>query len=132
MSDAVTINPDDAPVVNEKHGRGRPLGSKNKAKIPTTTSTLTMLVKRRRDRPLGSKNKKSSTTVVIASAALHAGSAQPIPSQISSASIFCFFAFSDTQCREHQCLPLKFAAFMDGREISEAILREASSEGLPY
>jgi hypothetical protein len=27
---------------------------------------------------------------------------------------------------------MKFAKFMDGREISQAILRETSSEGPPY
>jgi hypothetical protein len=59
---------------------------------------------------------------VIAYTAPDTGSAQPIPLQISSASIFCFFAFADTQCRERQCLPLKFAEFMDGCEISKAVL----------
>jgi hypothetical protein len=102
MSDAVTINLDDAPVVVEKSGCGRPCGSKNKAKIPTMASTSTTLVKRRRGRPLGSKNRKSSTTAVIASAVPDTGSVKMIPPQISSASIFCFFAFADAQCRERQ------------------------------
>jgi hypothetical protein len=46
--------------------------------------------------------------------------------------MICFFAFDGAQCREHQRLPLKFAEFMDGRELREAILREVSSDGPPY
>jgi hypothetical protein len=75
---------------------------------------------------------KSSTTVVIAYTAPDTGSAQPISRQISSASIFCLFAFADTQFRERQRLPLNLTEFMDGREISEDVLREACSGGPPY
>jgi hypothetical protein len=43
-----------------------------------------------------------------------------------------FFAFAGAQCNEQQCLPLKFAEVMEGRELREAILREVSSDGSPY
>jgi hypothetical protein len=38
--------------------------------------------------------------------------------------IYSFFCIAGAQCREIQCLPLKFTQFMDGRELREAILRE--------
>jgi hypothetical protein len=60
------------------------------------------------------------------------GLAQSVLPQRSSGNTFCFFAFADAQCRKRQNLPLKFAEFMDGRKISEAILRETSSRGPPY
>jgi hypothetical protein len=60
------------------------------------------------------------------------GLVHPILPHASAKNIFCFFAFAGTQCRERQCLPLKFAEFMDGRELREAILREVSSDGPPY
>jgi hypothetical protein len=46
--------------------------------------------------------------------------------------LFSFFAFAGAQCHEQQRLPLKFAEFMDGLELREAILWEVSSGGLPY
>jgi hypothetical protein len=39
---------------------------------------------------------------------------------------FSFFCIVGAQCREIQCVPLKFTKFMDGRELREAILREQS------
>jgi hypothetical protein len=88
--------------------------------------------KRCHGRPLGSKNKKSSIRAIVDSATPDLDFAQPVLSQRSSGNTFCFFAFADAQCRECQRLPLKFTEFMDGREISQAILWKTSSEGLPY
>jgi hypothetical protein len=118
ISDVVTINLDDALILVEKRGRGWPRGSKNKVKIPATTSMSTTLVKHRCGCPLGSKNKKSSDAAIVASATPDVGLAQPVLPQRSFGNTFCFFAFADTQCRERQNLPLKFAEFMDGCEIS--------------
>jgi hypothetical protein len=77
MSDAVTINLDDALITIEKRGRACPRGNKNKVKIPAAASTSTTLVKRHCDHPLGSKNKKSSTAAIVASIALDLGLTQP-------------------------------------------------------
>jgi hypothetical protein len=60
------------------------------------------------------------------------GLVHPILPEESAKNIFYFFAFAGAQCREHQRLPLKFAEFMDGRELLEAIIREVSSDGPPY
>jgi hypothetical protein len=95
MSDAVTINLDDAPVVVEKRIHGRPHGSKNKVKISTAASTSTTPVKRRRGCLFGSKNKKSSAMVVVASTAPDFDLAQLILTQRSSGSTLCFLAFAD-------------------------------------
>jgi hypothetical protein len=132
MSSVATINLDDAPVVVEKRGCGRPRGSKNKVKTTTAASLSTAPGKRHRGCPLGSKNKKPSAMVVAASTTLDLGLAQPILPQRSFGNIFCLFAFTDAQCREHQRLHLKFAEFMDDHKISQAILRETSSGGPPY
>jgi hypothetical protein len=101
MADTAVINLDDTPVTIEKRGRGRPRGSKNKAKIATTPSSSTTPAKHRRGRPLGSKNKKSSATDAYASLHPDIGLAHPILPQASAKNIFCFFAFAGTQCREH-------------------------------
>jgi hypothetical protein len=69
MSDAAVDNLDDTLIVVEKLDRGRPRGSKNKAKATMMASTSISSVKRR-GRPIGSKNKKSSAIAVGASAAL--------------------------------------------------------------
>jgi hypothetical protein len=61
-------------------------------------------------------------TTIVASDAPDTGFAQSVLPQRSSGNTFCFFAFADAQCRKRQNLSLKFAEFMDGREISEAIL----------
>jgi hypothetical protein len=58
--------------------------------------------------------------------------AHPIFPQASTKSIFYFFTFTGAQCREHQRLPLKFAEFMNGRELHEVILQEVSSDGPSY
>jgi hypothetical protein len=60
--------------------------------------------------------------VVLASATPDLGLAQPIMLQRLPRNTFCFFTIADGQCREHQRLPLKFTKFMDGCEISQAIL----------
>jgi hypothetical protein len=46
--------------------------------------------------------------------------------------LFFFFVIAGAQCREQQCLSLKFTQFMDGRELREAILHEESGGGTPY
>jgi hypothetical protein len=88
-----------------------------------------VLGKRRHDHPLGSKNKKPSTIAVDASIAPDLDSNQPILPERSPEKLFYFIALVDAQCRERQRLPMKFAEFMDGREISQTILREVSSGG---
>jgi hypothetical protein len=130
MGDAAIINLDDAPITIEKRGCGRPRGSKNKSKIIAATSSSTTPTKRRRGRTLGSKNKKSPVAgvVVLPDVSL----AHRIVPQASAENMFYFFAFASNQCHEHQCLPLKFGEFMDGRELREAILQEVSSDGPLY
>jgi hypothetical protein len=113
----------------ENRGRGHPRGSKNKVKATTAASSSTVLGKHRHGRPLGSKNKKPSTVAVGASIAPDLDSTQPILPERSPEKLFCFIAFVDAQCHERQRLPLKFAEFMDVREISHTILREDSSGG---
>ena len=49
---------------NPKRGRGRPKGSKNKNRIPSTITTTT-LVKRGKGRPKGSKNKTPAKTKTV-------------------------------------------------------------------
>jgi hypothetical protein len=122
MADTVVVNLDDAPVIIEKCGRGRPRGSKNKSKTVAAASTLTTPVKRRRGFPLESKNKKLSIVIVGASTTPNVSLVQPILPPASADNVFCFFVFSSAQCREGQRLPLKFAEFMDGHELHEAIL----------
>jgi hypothetical protein len=58
--------------------------------------------------------------------------AQPIMPQTFAENTFSFFAFVGAQCREHQRLHLKFAEFMDGRKLREAILRQVSIDGPLY
>jgi hypothetical protein len=129
MADAGVINLDDATMV-EKHGRGRPRGSKNKPKISAVVASSLILAKRRRGRPLGSKNKpKTSAATVSTSEHLDVSLAQPILPQSSVGSLFTFFAFLGAQCYEQQRLALKFVIFMDGWDLHEAILREVSSNG---
>jgi hypothetical protein len=109
-----------------------PRGSKNKPKTSAATSLATTLAKRCRSRPFGSKNKKSSAVMASTADLLDVSLAQPILPHSSAENLFSFFAFAGAQCHEQQRLPLKFAEFMDGRELGEAILREVSSDGPPY
>jgi hypothetical protein len=55
----------DASVVVEKHGRGRPHGSKNKPKVISMAASSSAPVKRCPGRPGGSKNKPKSSTSQI-------------------------------------------------------------------
>jgi hypothetical protein len=124
MADAGGANLD-AGVQMEKRGRGRPRGSKNKPKDPSTVASLFASMKRRPGRPVGSKNKpKVSAAAPGPSAAPH--NASPTPTKIYS-----FFCITCTQCHEIQRVPLKFTKFMDGRELREAILREQFGKELP-
>jgi hypothetical protein len=126
MADAAGANLD-AGVQMEKRGRGRPRGSKNKPKDPSTVASSSASMKRRPGRPVGSKNKpKVSATTPGPSAALHNASPPPPPK------IYSFFCIVGAQCREIKRVPLKFTKFMDGRELHEAILREQSGGGTPY
>jgi hypothetical protein len=110
----------------EKRGRGRPCGSKNKSKDPSTVASSSVSMKRRAGRPVGSKNKpKVSTAAPGPSAAPH--NASPPPPKIYS-----FFCIAGAQCHEIQRVSLKFTKFMDGRELREAILHEHSGGGTPY
>jgi hypothetical protein len=117
--------------VVEKHGRGRPCGSKNKAKVATTDTSSSAPAKRRPGRPLGSKNKAKASSSQI-NEPLDVSVAHPNPPQPLSGAVFSFFALAGAQCREQQRVPLKFTEFMEGRELRKAILREVSIEGSPY
>jgi hypothetical protein len=117
----------DTGVQMEKRGCGRPHGSKNKPKDPSTVASLSASVKRRPGRPLGSKNKPKVSTVAAGPSAAPRDASPPAPPKIYS-----FFCLAGAQCREIQRVSLKFTKFMDGRELREAILREQSGEGIPY
>jgi hypothetical protein len=103
----------DAGVVAEKHGRGRPPGSKNKPKVVTMAMSSSASAKWRPGHPLGSKNKsKSSTSQVYEPLDVSAAHLNPLPP--STGNVFYFFALAGAQCREQQRVPLKFTEFMDG------------------
>jgi hypothetical protein len=86
---------------------------------------------RRPSRPLGSKNKPKSSTS-LANRSMDANATRHNASPPRPVNVFSFFAIVGAQCREQQCVPLKFTQFMDGRELREAILREESNGGTPY
>jgi hypothetical protein len=131
MADTGVVDLDNG-IVMEKHGRGRPRGSRNKPKgLSVAASLSTAPMKRRPGRPLGSKNKpKSSSSAArqIVDASTAPCNASPPP----PVNIFSFFVIVGAQCREQQRVLLKFTNFMDGRELCEAILREESGGGTPY
>jgi hypothetical protein len=104
MADGGVIDLDTGAVI-EKHGCGRPRGSKNKPKPSSFVAHQ----------------------VVDADAAPRNASPPPPP-----INLFSFFVIAGAQCREKQCVPLNFTNFMDGRELREAILREESGGGTPY
>jgi hypothetical protein len=112
----------DAGVVVEKHGCGRPRGSKNKSKVASmVVSSSSAPVKWHPGRPLGSKNKPKSSAPP-ANKLLDANVAHRNTPPPSAGNIFSFFACAGAQCREQQRVPLKFTQFMDGQELREAIL----------
>jgi hypothetical protein len=123
----------DTGVVVEKRGRGRPCGSKNRPKdVSMMVSSSSAPMKRCPGHPLGSKNKpKPSSSPALRSVDAHAArrNASPPPPPVN---LFSFFVIAGAQCREQQCVPLKFTQFMDGRELHEAILHEESGGGAPY
>jgi hypothetical protein len=122
----------DTGVVVEKHGRGRPSGSKNKSRAATMdVSSSSATVKRSPGRPLGSKN-KPKYFASPANELLDANAARRNNPPPSAGNIFSFFAFAGAQCREQHHVPLKFTQIMDGQELREAILQEVSGEGSPY
>jgi hypothetical protein len=132
MVDTGVIDLNTGSVV-EKRGRGCPRGSKNKPKYASmVVLSSSAPVKQRPGRPLGSKNKpKPSASLarrsVDANAVRHSTSPPPPP-----VNVFSFFAITGAQCREQQCVPLKFTEFMDECELREAILQEESGGGSPY
>jgi hypothetical protein len=132
MADAGVIDLDTGAMV-EKHGRGRPRGSKNKPKDTSmVASSSATPMKRCPNHPLGSNNKPKSSYYlaqqsVDAPAARHNASPPPPP-----INLFSFFVIAGAQCREQQHIPLKFTQFMDERELREAIPREESGGGTPY
>jgi hypothetical protein len=94
MADAGGANLD-AGMQMEKRGRGRPCGSKNKTKDPSTMASSSAFMKRRPGRPVGSKNKpKVSTDAPGPSAAPRDASPPPSPK------IYSFFYITGAQCRE--------------------------------
>jgi hypothetical protein len=89
-------------------------------------------MKQRPGHLLGSKNKlKPSSSLALRAVDAHVArhNASPPPPPVN---LFSFFVIAGAQCREQQCVPLKFTRFMDGRELCEAILREESGGGTPY
>jgi hypothetical protein len=133
MADFGATNHGDA-VVSEKHGRGRPRGSKNKSKssLDVATSSSSTPVKCRPGRPLGSKNKKSDVVTSDPVDHLDVSLTGPSAPSSSSSHLFSFFSFDGAQCREQHRLPTKFTEFMEGHELLEAVFRESSSGGPPY
>jgi hypothetical protein len=121
----------DAGVVVEKHGRGRPCGSKNKSKVAPMAVSSFAPVKRRPSRPLGSKSKPKSSASP-SNESLDANTVRRNTPPPSARNVFSFFAIAGAQCREQQRVPLKFTEFMDGQELREVILQEVSGEGSPY
>jgi hypothetical protein len=113
----------------EKWGRGRPRGSKNKSKDPSTLALSSVSVKRRPGRPVGSKKKPKIFAAAPGPSAPPRNASPPPP---PPPKIYSFFCIAGAQCREIQRVPLKFTNFMDGRELREAILREHSGGGTPY
>jgi hypothetical protein len=110
----------------EKRGRGRPRGSKNKATITAAVASSSALVKRRPSRLAGSKNKPKVPSVAPSPSAPSPIVSPPPPR------VYSFFYITGAQCREIQRLPLKFTKFMDGRELREVVLHEHSGGGTPY
>jgi hypothetical protein len=53
----------DGRVVVEKHGRGRPRGSKNKPKVAIMEAASSSPAERRPSHPFGSKNKAKASTL---------------------------------------------------------------------
>jgi hypothetical protein len=78
----------------EKQGHGRPRGSKNKSKDPTTVASSSVPVKRHPSRPVGSKNKPKVSAAPGPSAPPHNASPPPSPK------IYSFFCIAGAQCRE--------------------------------
>jgi hypothetical protein len=125
MADAGGANLD-AGVQMEKRGCGRPRGSKNKPKDPSTVASLSASMKRRPGRPVEIKNKPKVCSAAPGPSAASRNASPPAPPKIYS-----FFCIVGAQCREIQRVPLKFTKFKDGREVREAILCEQSGGGTP-
>jgi hypothetical protein len=127
MADAGADNLDTG-VLMEKQGCDRPRGNKNKPKDTSLVASSSASAKRCPGCPMGSKNKpKASAAVAPGASAAHRNASPPPPVKIYS-----FFCITGAQCREQQCVPLKFTKFMDGRELREVILREQLGGGTPY
>jgi hypothetical protein len=126
MADAGGANLD-AGVQMEKRGRGRPRGSKNKAKDSSTVALSSASMERLPGRPVGSKNKPKVSATAPSPSTTSRDASPPAPPKIYS-----FFCIAGAQCREIQRVPLKFTKFMDGSELHEEILREQSGGGTPY
>jgi hypothetical protein len=130
MADAGVIDLDTGAMI-EKHGRGRPRGSKHKPKdVSMVASSSSASMKRRPGRLLRSKN-KPKPSLSVAQQVLGANTA-PQNASLPPLKMFSFFVIAGAQCREQQRVPLKFTQFMDGRELREAILCEESEGGTPY
>jgi hypothetical protein len=108
MVDVDATNYDDVAIV-ENRGHGHLRGSKNKPKSSLTAAASSSTpAKRRLGRSIGSKNKKSFVTMTDPVDHLDVSVAHPILSSSLSGDLFSFFSFAGAQCREQQCLPLKF------------------------
>jgi hypothetical protein len=100
MEDVDATNQGDVATV-EKHGHGRPRGSKNspKSSFAAVTSSSTP-AKRRPGHPLRSKNKKSTIVTADLADRLYVSFAHPSVLSSSSGDLFSFFSFAGAQCRK--------------------------------
>jgi hypothetical protein len=89
----------DANVMVEKHGRGRPRGSKNKPKVISMAVSSSAPIKRHPGHPLGSKNKPRSSTSQI-NEPLDVSAAHLNPLSPSTGTVFSFFALAGAQCHD--------------------------------
>jgi hypothetical protein len=91
MADIGIINLESG-MAAEKHGHGRPRGSKNKPKAPSMHASLSTPAKRRCGHPLGIKNKtKIPAKPADINEHLDVSLAQPNPPQPSTRVLFSFF-----------------------------------------
>jgi hypothetical protein len=131
MAGSSVIDLDTGAMV-EKHGCGRPRGSKNKPKdVSMVASSSSTPMKQCPGHPLGSKNKPKPSSS-HARQSVDALAARQNASPPPPVNLFSFFVITVAQCREQQRVPSKFTQFMDGCELREAILHEESGGGTPY
>jgi hypothetical protein len=98
MADAEVVDLD-VGIMGEKHGRGRPRGSKNKPNVISMAASSFVPIKWRPGCPLESKNKPRSSTSQI-NEPLDVSATPLNPSPPSTGTVFSFFALAGAQCHE--------------------------------